>query len=473
MITHAEWRNLIYQLSENFPQCALLNFAIQQICESGNYLNEIVSVATSASSYRVFHRVITDTISNMMQMDELSFATTVQDFKKICCFSQYTYMYAQALLATLAMNAHDLKNVPSQENFFLRLMEELEEYILKQEDKNQNEGWIRKLRYLFMEQNLLLHHMVPSADGTSDAEDSLKLFEVTFTIMTILLSHSSTPGDVNKLYKYFSKNQNLIILLQHPHVLDILIGDLFDPSKKEMDSNYLSKYIYLLSSATISSPSLLESTSQALLNCIPMCSNKVASTITLVKTVTQLRANIAYNIVCIGILHWMGLLFSNSDYFISTYQVHNSKLLMALLQEMALYHPSLHNKILECLIEWYDVRAYSTSTHGNHMDELEKKEAERLDPLIEIEIKKQFLSTMIYLICIGYAIPTIRAMQSLIHESQMDYSLIRYFLNTLWEHVSQDSISKDIQTELTLLMAHSRVQLALGEVNAQPLRQSK
>lgn len=57
MITKQEWRDLIYQLSEKYPQSLMINYAIQRISESG-HLSEIATVSTSAATtFRVFHRV--------------------------------------------------------------------------------------------------------------------------------------------------------------------------------------------------------------------------------------------------------------------------------------------------------------------------------------------------------------------------------------------------------------------------------
>jgi negative elongation factor C/D len=60
MVKDAEWRNLIYQLSEQHKSCLILNFAIQRISESG-YHDEIASVTSASSSFRVFHRILSGT----------------------------------------------------------------------------------------------------------------------------------------------------------------------------------------------------------------------------------------------------------------------------------------------------------------------------------------------------------------------------------------------------------------------------
>lgn len=84
MILHSDWRNLIYDLSERYPNSLMLNFAIQRIGESG-YQNEIASITTASSSFRVFHKVVTDAIDNLANIDEdtLYNSSTFNDFKVI------------------------------------------------------------------------------------------------------------------------------------------------------------------------------------------------------------------------------------------------------------------------------------------------------------------------------------------------------------------------------------------------------
>ena len=103
---------LIHQLSEQHPSSLLLNFAIQQISESGLYTNEIAAVSTAASSFRVFHRVLHDALDRLAELDEQTLSSDPQaqqhvaDFKKMCCNTQYTYLYSQAVLTALIVGSY-------------------------------------------------------------------------------------------------------------------------------------------------------------------------------------------------------------------------------------------------------------------------------------------------------------------------------------------------------------------------------
>lgn len=251
MIGHGEWRSLIYHLSEQYPNCLVLNFAIQQISESGDYHNEIAAVSTAATSFRVFHRVLTDALNHLVStdMDEVALmeSSLLQDFKKMCCNTQYTYVYAQSVLMALIMRtyaADDHRQSMSispasvrMRNKFIRLSEELEQYALKEEKgfvhehlflqicadvhsdlltlylniTNSSGVLIRKIKYLLLEYNFILK------DKT--VANASCLHEVTSALLPMLTSNTTTPGDVMKLHRlYTSPNPPPVEFLQHPDV---------------------------------------------------------------------------------------------------------------------------------------------------------------------------------------------------------------------------------------------------------------
>lgn len=74
MISMPEWRDMIYQLSEKNKDCMMLNFAIQKISEAGHQ-DEIANVSSVTNFFRVFHRVLSDSVSNLMLKDD----QTIQD----------------------------------------------------------------------------------------------------------------------------------------------------------------------------------------------------------------------------------------------------------------------------------------------------------------------------------------------------------------------------------------------------------
>ncbi len=82
MISHSDWRSFIYELSEKYPTCLMLSFAIQRIGELGHH-SEITSVVSASSSFRAFHRSLGDTLDNLLTVSEESLYTcpAFHDFK--------------------------------------------------------------------------------------------------------------------------------------------------------------------------------------------------------------------------------------------------------------------------------------------------------------------------------------------------------------------------------------------------------
>lgn len=118
MITDPEWRSLIYRLSEAHTNCLMLNFAIQRISDLGHQ-GEIASLTTASTYFGVFNRVLFDTLAHICNLDQMSIGNAISDLKKMCCHSQHTYLYAQAVI-------HGLMRSTSHGHNLKRLSEELE-----------------------------------------------------------------------------------------------------------------------------------------------------------------------------------------------------------------------------------------------------------------------------------------------------------------------------------------------------------
>lgn len=56
LISHSSWRRLIYQLSEQYPQCLMLNFAVKLASDAG-FQHEISNVTTATQQLDIFSRV--------------------------------------------------------------------------------------------------------------------------------------------------------------------------------------------------------------------------------------------------------------------------------------------------------------------------------------------------------------------------------------------------------------------------------
>ncbi|KAL9648739.1 hypothetical protein ABK040_003676 [Willaertia magna] len=435
MINQMEWRNLIYQLSERHPNCLMLNFAIQRISESG-FHNEIASVTTATTSLRVFHRILTDAIEKLLNEDEeiLLNSSIFFDFKKICCHSQYTYIYAQCLIRSLIVNNNKFKDS------FIYLSEELENYALK--EGKASDYLIRRIRYLFLEYDYRFK--------LDNLQQSMS--EISIGILSMLNNNMTTPSDVLKLFKYYSgNNPPPVELLQSSDVLDLFIHDLFNPAKK-INQVHRSKYIYILAYATScnseddynTQQNIIKPIINALEKTINICTNT-----TLPKSVSIFRQYLMYNIVCVGILHWIGIIFTDPQHSITVFTLNNTKMYMSLIKEIAFRHDNLSFSVLNVLKKCFNAK-------------------NDLDPLQAIEVKRIFLDVLIYLIQLGYVLPTLQTVHDLIID-RMDMSLIRHIINTIIELIeppfSNDFVSKIVEI---LCIEHTRDALS-SQLSSSPI----
>lgn len=69
MIQHRNWRALVCQLANQYPDCLMLNFTIKLISDAG-YGNEITSISTAGQQPAVFHKILQGHMSKILQSEE-------------------------------------------------------------------------------------------------------------------------------------------------------------------------------------------------------------------------------------------------------------------------------------------------------------------------------------------------------------------------------------------------------------------
>ncbi|GAM22593.1 hypothetical protein SAMD00019534_057690, partial [Acytostelium subglobosum LB1] len=192
MISDADWRSLIYQLSETHKNCLMLNFAIQKISDAG-YQNEIASLSTASTYFSVFNKVLLDSLTHLVQLDEAELQDSIGEFKKTCCNSQHTYLYAQALISNIAQSHPNLK----------RIAQELELEVFERSKV------ARKISLMM-----------------TNISSYPTIYE---SIISILSNNTAATGDIIKLYNEYSKAAN-------PPPVDFLrIPSLLQQPKSELN----------------------------------------------------------------------------------------------------------------------------------------------------------------------------------------------------------------------------------------------
>jgi negative elongation factor C/D len=209
----SRWRSLLCELSEKYPNCMLLNFAIRKISDAG-YQSEIATI-TSASAYiDVFNRVLLDKLRYILtEQNDEKFESAIKDFAKLVCSTNYTYLYTQALFYSLRLE---------KKGYLLEYISHTVKGAAKQLSRN-----VDRL------------HLILTGTARYPA--------VALALVSILSSGRLAPSDVDHLYsQYSSDDPPPISLVRLPELFELFIKLLFNHNKPLSNSSHKSKYIYVL-----------------------------------------------------------------------------------------------------------------------------------------------------------------------------------------------------------------------------------
>lgn len=115
-----------------------------------------------------------------------------------------------------------------------------------------------------------------------------------------------------------------------------------------------------------------------------------------------------YPVVGVGVIRWVENTVTEPSYFkLST---DNCPPHLAVLDEVATVHSSLHGQILRLLIQLFESK----------QDELEI--------LVQLEMRKMLLDRMVNLLTRGCVVPVVKYIKQCCQKDDTDISLIRYFV---------------------------------------------
>ncbi|EDO29868.1 predicted protein, partial [Nematostella vectensis] len=216
MIAHPTWRSMFYKLSEQYPECLMLNFTIKLISDAGHQA-EITSVSTACHQIEVFSRVLKTSVEGFVEEGEMSLESNLPEFSKMVCYGQHTYLYAQCLLNLVAQEPHAGAKVK-------RVSQEVM--------KSAVEGG----------------HDITQITLCLNGSPSYP--RVCSGLSSMLGKNALNPGDITVLYKLFTSPQPPPCdLIRIPQFLDLLLDALFKPGQ-HIHSEHKFKYTYLLAYAS-------------------------------------------------------------------------------------------------------------------------------------------------------------------------------------------------------------------------------
>lgn len=403
LIEHKTWRDLIYRLAEEYPDCLMLNFTIKLISDAG-YQSEITSISTAAQQLEVFSRVLKTSITKILSKNpsDEEWHTAIEELAKMVCFGQHTYIYSQILVHVLSQETKGGHNMK-------RIAQEVQQYALRN--------------------GLNVIPMTMALYGNTQIEHP----QACEALSSMLSRNCLNPADINVLYRCYSSTTPPppIDLIRNPQFLDLLVDSLFKAGVK-INQEHKSKYIYLLAYASSVSETMsgkkgsnkqkvihkeeLKPTVQAIEQVHSICNLNKGST-ELIAEIQALYNCIKFPVVGVGLIRWIEATVTEPSFF--KLCTESTPIHLAILDEIANVHPSLHDSILKLLVRLFESK----------QDELEI--------LVQLELKKMLLDRMINLLTRGCVMPVVKYIKQCCAKGDTDVSLIRYFVTEVLETITQ------------------------------------
>ncbi|XP_055682586.1 negative elongation factor D [Lutzomyia longipalpis] len=428
MIEHHTWRSLIYRLAEEYPDCLMLNFTIKLISDAG-FQSEITSISTAAQQIEVFSRVLKTAITKFLTNPDDA-QNSILECAKMVCHGQHTYVYSQVLIQVLSQETKGGFNMKS-------LSQEITKYALQ---INQN-----------------VTPITMALNGSAGYPQACE------ALTSMLSRNTLNPADINVLYRNYSVvDPPPIDLIRNPQFLDLLVDSLFKAGVK-INPEHKSKYIYLLAYAAsvcettskkggqlkrMINKDELKNTTQAIEKVHAICNVNKGST-ELIADLQVLYNCIRYPVVGVGVIRWVENTVTEPSYFkLSTDSCPPH---LALLDEVATVHSSLHPQILRLLIRLFESK----------QDELEI--------LVQLEMRKMLLDRMVNLLTRGCVVPVVKYIKHCCQRGDTDISLIRYFVTEVLETITHPYSPEFVQLFLPMVENEEITGSMRGEGDQDPV----
>ncbi|KAL7634199.1 UNVERIFIED_CONTAM: hypothetical protein RMT77_015528 [Armadillidium vulgare] len=409
LIEHSTWRSVVYKLAEEFPDCLMLNFTIKLISDAG-FQGEITSVSTAAQQIEVFSCILKTPAAQYLQSSDDQRPKIVQDFAKMVCHGQHTYIYAQVMLQILSQEQKGGNNIK-------RLQQEITKYAIQSQ-----------------------LNVTPITLALCGANSCARAAQA---LVPMLTKNALNPADITVLFKlYSSQDPPVVDLIRIPQLLELLIDALFKPGSK-VNPEHKGKYIYLLaySASIYEVPKKgnrqrqvnrddLKATQQAIEKVHNICQGG-KSAMELIAEINTLYSCIRFPVVSVGLVRWVECVVQEPSFFklcTETTPTH-----LALLDEVVSIHPLLHNRILNLLIQLFE------------------SEQSDLEILVQLELRKMLLDRMVNLFSRGCVIPVMKYIKTCCEKDDTDISLIRYFVREVLEIIAPPYTPEFIQLFLPLV----------------------
>ena len=378
LIAFSVWRNLIYELAEQFPDCLFLNFAIKLICDAGLQDEIRKSVKVVSQQHDVFAKVLFAAIGTILTDSSENYEKNLEELTQLACHAEFNYLYTQVLLSKLSSQVQVEKMA----------------FTLKRIAQDLQLAAGSKFEHDIISVSLLLQSSYPppfSLLASNDRPDISEYFnrqnQVISAIRSMINRGSLTPADMMLIYEAYGTKQPTnqpsqsvpappISLLRQLEFIDMVVDTCYKPGAK-INPDYRSKYFYILAlAATVAfdapapsfdSASHIETRRSSRSNLTPDELTPTRQMLERLYTITsenrplsellpelnQLLQMAKTPILGFSLLSWLKQIFGDASFFVQNSD-QSPPLHYVLLDELATLHPFLHDRILKTLIKLFE-----------------------------------------------------------------------------------------------------------------------
>ncbi|CAI2177853.1 6033_t:CDS:10 [Funneliformis geosporum] len=343
LINKVEWRKVIYDLSEKYPDSQFLNVLIQRIADRG-YVGEIKHLKTASTYIGVYSKVLLDQFDTLMDADDASLSKFLPD-----------------------LVVENSGSVPTHISFC----------------SNVNKA----------------------ADSSTECNDLVVTLRNLLSapppaIATAILHIPPTPGDVVALHRHYnSATPPSPIFLRDPQLLYWLLNNIFVPSdkNKNLKQDLKEKYLYLAAFASSAKElingeidsSQVDSTFTTLKKLEAAVSRKGATTTEFGSIVKEILEYMDTPIASMALIFWIKHLLRDTSFYEKHFKHHEVPIPHLLLEEIAFRHPYQRTHVFN---------AFKAELESSSW---------KLTPEIMLGLRQQLLDRMIYLIQLGFVIQVV------------------------------------------------------------------
>lgn len=405
MIQYPTWRELFYQLSEQYPDCLMLKFTIKLISDAG-FQSEITNASTASHQPEVFSGLFKAALLQLISSSPgaMEAKENLREFTHLVCHSQQTYFYSLAVLQCLHGNEGEgEESGTTKTKDFQRWLEE--------EMQLEAQGAHHEVT------NMTLNFM------------GAGLYPRLFEALAAMLSRNAlNPADISILHKLYSEPHPPPASYLHiPQLLELLVQTFFKPGSA-INPDHKEKYLHVLAYAVSShddtrplgsagnnthqpssSSEQFEQTKKAVETAHMICSRASVSHAELQVEIPTLFECMKIPVVSMGVVRWVEHMLTDSTFFEEAAE--SSSLFLVLLDEATSCHALQHPHVLELLKRLIE-GSYPT-----------------LEVSVQMELKKSLVEHMVHLLSCGYVLPVVDYVSHCMQLGSLDHSHIRHFVS--------------------------------------------